>query len=231
MRNIDSWKSRIELNKKDTKFIHKIVLPRYKYYINKYSKGLLVDMGCGDVPYYNFYKNNISDNFCIDFNKSLEHTDLVADLNEKIDVESNKYDTVLCTDLIEHLKKPNVLFSEISRILKVKGNLILSVPFYYWIHEEPYDYHRYTEYMLNEFCSDNNLKIIEFEAYGGIPEIVADLVIKGYANNKLPFFYKVLMKTLMIFGTFLSKRNFIKEISKNSSKNFPLGYILVAQRI
>jgi SAM-dependent methyltransferase len=212
---------------------HKIIGNSYEPMIKKYASGMLADIGCGDVPYYNFYKDLVKDNICVDWeNSSLELSflDYHADLNKPISfLETNTFDTVLSTDVLEHIHEPALLFSEMNRILKPEGHLILAVPFLYWIHENPHDYHRYTHFMLREFCKKNNLEVIELEAYGGLPEIIFDLIHKGYGFFNLPM-KSLFYKSFNGIGRMLSKVGFIKRMSIRSRSTFPMGYILVARK-
>lgn len=237
MKNKEKWKQKRFA--RDTKgrimggHMDKIIGNAYEPIIKKYSKGTLADIGCGDVPYYHLYKDSVDENICIDWgNSRLETTflDFEADLNKELTfLKSNTFDTVLCTDVLEHIYRPELLFSEMTRILKPDGNLILAVPFLYWVHHNAHDYHRYTHFKLREFCENNNLKIVELNTYGGLPEIIYDLVHKGYGYYNFRFsrfFYFFWEKT----GYFFSKRSFIKKLSIKSREAFPMGYILVAAK-
>lgn len=212
---------------------HKIIGNSYEPIIRKYASGILADIGCGDVPYYHFYRDNIQDNICVDWENStleLSFLDHHADLNKPLDfLDSNSVDTVLSTDVLEHIHEPALLFSEMARILKPNGHLILSVPFLYWIHEKPHDYHRYTHYMLEGLCKKNGLEVIELEAYGGLPEIIFDLLHKGYGFYNLPgkaIYYAI----LNALGRVLSRMGIVKRMSLRSRTTFPMGYILVAKK-
>lgn len=237
MKNAEKWKpKRFTKDKKGRivgTYMHKIIGNAYEPIIRKYSKGLLVDVGCGDVPYYHFYKDIVTNNICVDWaNSSLETSflDYEQDLNKGLDfLKNDSFDTVLCTDVLEHIYRPELLFSEMARVLKPNGHLILAVPFIYWVHDNPHDYHRYTHFKLEEFCSNNKLKVVELNTYGGLPEIIYDLVDKGYSYYNFP------LKRIFYFfwrgvGAFLSKRNFVKRLSKSSTATFPMGYILVATK-
>ena len=46
----------------------------------------------------------------------------------ELPIESNRFDSVVCLDLIEHVKEDNKLINEISRVLKKDGNVILTTP-------------------------------------------------------------------------------------------------------
>ena len=192
--------------------MHKIIGHAYDKVIAKYSTGVLADVGCGNVPYYCIYKDLIKDNICIDWAKEetgISHLDYTADLNLAIPLESESVDTVLCTDVLEHINNPDLLFSEMTRIMKKGSYMILTVPFLYWVHSAPYDYHRYTSFMLEEFCRRNKLQLVSLEAYGGLPEILYDLVYKGYIFYNFPLRRPFLFVWRKI-GKFLYNRNFVK---------------------
>lgn len=236
MKNKDKWKK--SFYKFDSRgklmgtHMHKIIGYAYAPLIREHSKGLLADIGCGDVPYYEIYKNLVTDNICVDWGKEEGgdlHLDHVADLNNGIPLESKSFDTVLCTDVLEHIKNPTLLFSELARITNDNGKIIVTAPFMYWIHNAPYDYHRYTKYMFEDFCRVNNLKILTISEYGGLPEILYDLMYKGYIFYNFPL-RRWFLAFWTRFGKFLYKRSFVQRLSKKSRETFPLGYILVAQK-
>lgn len=88
------------------------------------------------------YKNNINIYALDRHNKVLEelppNTNLIEmnlwDLQDyengvkEIPIKSNKFDYVILTEVIEHVIFPQILISEISRILKPGGKLIISTP-------------------------------------------------------------------------------------------------------
>ena len=58
------------------------------------------------------------------------------------------FDTVLCTEVLEHSPEPALLIAEIERVLEPGGKLIATVPFSARVHYAPYDYHRFSKYAL-----------------------------------------------------------------------------------
>jgi SAM-dependent methyltransferase len=236
MRNKENWKP--TFYKRDGKgrvqgtHMHKIIGNAYENVIRTYSRGILVDVGCGDVPYYMIYRDLIEDNICIDWageGRESPFLDKTADLNQGIPLDGGIADTVLCTDVLEHIHNPELLFSEMARIMKNGGKLVLTVPFMYWIHNAPHDYHRYTKYMLEEFCRRNDMKVITLEAYGGYPEIIYDLIHKGYIFYNFPL-RRLFLAFWESLGLVLYRKKSIRRLSMASRKEFPLGYILVAEK-
>lgn len=50
------------------------------------------------------------------------------DLNENINLESEQYDAIICTEVIEHLENPRLVFRKIHYLLRPQGTLILTMP-------------------------------------------------------------------------------------------------------
>jgi SAM-dependent methyltransferase len=146
-------------------------------------------------------------------------------LNRPFPFDDNLFDTVLATDVLEHIREPKIFWSEMARTCKVGGHIILGTPFLYWIHELPYDYARYTKYTIISECDRNNLKIISLKECGGLPEVLCDLLLKRMREHAT-------LCSIMdrIFRIYL-KLPSTKRHSKRSRTRFPLGYCVVATKL
>jgi SAM-dependent methyltransferase len=154
----------------------------------------------------------------------LRHIDVAADLANPLPFGEDTFDTVLATDILEHVPRPEALMNEIARVLRTDGYLVLSVPFFYWIHEEPHDYYRFTEFALRRFCTEAGLAPTAIDQYGGAPEIVLDIILKHLAH--LAPVCGPLCSSLALR---VSRFRLTRRIS-NWVTNFPLGYCLVARK-
>ncbi|MBL7698717.1 MAG: hypothetical protein JNK79_11180, partial [Chitinophagaceae bacterium] len=65
--------------------------------------------------------------------------------------------------------------------------------------------------------------------YGGLPEILYDLVHKGFTYYNIPL-RRGFLYAWKLLGQFMYRRQFVKRFSKKTREAFPLGYILVAQK-
>lgn len=135
---------------------------------SKYYKGILVDLGCGEAPYKKFFLQYCKKYIGVDWTNSLHNikADVVSDLNKKINLPDEFADTIISLSVMEHLYEPQIFLSESYRILK-GGYIILQVPFQWWVHEEPYDYFRYTPYGLKYLFEKSGFKVIKIEPIGG----------------------------------------------------------------
>jgi len=147
----------------------------YKYadfYLTKfipYYKGVMVDLGCGDAPYKDFFLQYIDQYIGVDWTNSYHNikADVVSDLNDKIDLPNECTDVVISISVMEHLHNLEAFLKESYRILKNEGVFILQVPFQWWVHEEPYDYFRFTPYGLKYLLEKAGFRDIEIYPTGG----------------------------------------------------------------
>ena len=87
--------------------------------------------------------------------------DIIGDIHD-YDFGNHKFDVVVICEVLEHLYAPHKALANIHSILKPGGKLILSTPFVFPIHDEPYDYYRFTKYGLKYLLSDyRNVEISE----------------------------------------------------------------------
>ena len=64
-------------------------------------------------------------------------TDYICDIAD-IPIGCNSFDVVLCTEVLEHLPDPLVAMTELARILRPGGTLLLTAPFCSFTHFSPF---------------------------------------------------------------------------------------------
>lgn len=208
-------------------FIGDILAKYYEKMIRAHAKGSLLDLGCGNVPLFGVYSGNVNEITCVDWPNSYSkspHIDLECDLNDILPLPNESFDTILITDVLEHIYNPHILWSEMSRILKPNGKILMGIPFLFNLHEEPYDYFRYSEFAIKMFCDKNSLQILSIVSIGGTPEVIINLIAKhlGFSRT-LSYVTRVVGKTIMSL-------QICKSISLKTQRKFPLGYCVVAQK-
>jgi SAM-dependent methyltransferase len=192
----------------------------------------LLDLGCGKVPFYALYREYVSETVCVDWAKSLhggDYLDAECDLTKGLPFADASFDTILLSDVLEHIPTPDSLWREMGRLLKPGGKLLLNVPFYYCLHEDPYDYYRYTKYALRRFAETTGFEIILIKELGGAPEIVVDIVSKsvlrfGPIGEWTAVALQAACRSLVTSP--LGAR-----ISEKTARQFPLGYFMIAHRL
>lgn len=161
--------------------------------ISKYKiSGSVVDIGCGTKPYRNLfravdeyrgidYKNysankdfkEISPDYF--FNKSYSS-------NFRLPFKSGQFENSVAFQVLEHHKNPAKLITEMFRIIKSGGYIVLSFPFLGGVHEAPNDYCRFTRYMLENFVRDNGGAIVHFKNQGSLFSVIS-MLVNEYLNE------------------------------------------------
>jgi hypothetical protein len=115
-----------------------------------------------------------------------------------------------------------------ARILSRNGKIIMNVPFVYWLHEQPHDYYRYTEFALRRFVEISGLRLIQLRSIGGAPEILADVLAKNIL--RLPMLGPRVALFIQWCAWAFIKTSIGKRVSAGTSRLFPLGYFLIAEK-
>lgn len=135
--------------------------------IETYSKGKVLDIGCGNKPYEAWFEGKISEYVgCDVVQSSSNKVDVICKAND-IPLESNGFDTILSTQVIEHVEDFQGMLNEAYRLLKKDGCLVLSGPMYWYLHEEPHDFFRYTKYGFAYILEKAGFEIINIKENGG----------------------------------------------------------------
>ncbi|MFH1184746.1 MAG: class I SAM-dependent methyltransferase [Chloroflexota bacterium] len=203
----------------------------YDRALRLHAKGKLLDLGCGKVPLYIAYRDYVTDNICVDWENTLhksEHLDCQCDLTRDLPFGDEEFDTIVLSDVLEHVPEPEHLWKEMARILAGGGKILANVPFYYWLHEQPHDYYRFTEFALRRFVESSGLRLIQLESSGGTPEIVADIYAKHV--KFIPLVGRGLAAAIQCATGAFVKTALGRRISRRTSRAFPLGYFLVAEK-
>ncbi len=199
----------------------------YTNVIPQYVHGKLLDLGCGDAPLYELYSKYASGVCCADWKNTIHDqssVDVFCDLNKELSFESASFDTVILSDVINHLEEPELALKEIHRILKPAGTLILNTPFLYNLNEEPYDYGRYSIYKLRSWAKKLNFQVEYEETLGGIADVFEHFLLRIIA--RLPI-GKFTSRGFFNLRTFFITRKLLRVKSVSDS---PYGYGLVLKK-
>jgi SAM-dependent methyltransferase len=202
----------------------------YDEQLSEHARGRLVDLGCGTVPLYRAYADLVTDVTCVDIGGTTHarHLDVEHDLNEPLPFGEASFDTIVLSDVLEHIARPELLWAEMARILAPGGEILMNVPFYYWIHAGPYDFYRYTEFALRRFVEQAGLDLVQLDVIGGAPEVLADVVAKNFAPVPVvgyPVAVAVQWATKAATAT-----RFGGKVSRVTGATFPFGYFLIARK-
>ena len=97
-----------------------------------YARGVLVDVGCGKKPFVALFQPRVTTYVGLDYPETcipLGGTRAeVFGTASQLPLRSSTADTVLLTEVLEHVAEPLVVLSELHRVLKPGGVLLLTAP-------------------------------------------------------------------------------------------------------
>lgn len=82
--------------------------------------------------------------------------------------ENNKFDTVLCIQVLEHVFTPIKMIEEIARVLKPNGYGIFLIPQTATLHLLPHHYYNFTMPWIKKVMEKAELQIVQLKPLGGI---------------------------------------------------------------
>jgi len=144
-------------------FISRFKLFREIKKVAPFISGRVLDVGCGQKPYKSLFHS--TEYIGMDVEVSGH-----SHVNEQIDVyydgtrfpfEDNSFDSVICNQVLEHVKTPKETISEIHRVLKPNGYALLTVPFLSDEHEQPFDFYRYSSFGIKYLLEAQHFNILK----------------------------------------------------------------------
>jgi SAM-dependent methyltransferase len=212
-----------------TRLIADIVAQKYDVALREFAKGNLLDLGCGQVPLYAAYRDLVDSVTCVDWANSLhpnQHVDLECDLSARLPFDAEEFDTIILSDVLEHLPEPSACWAEMARILRPAGTVILNVPFYFMVHEAPHDYYRYTQFALQRFAEQAGLEAVRLEPAGGAVECLADLIGQAFTWVRMKPLSAAVQSLAIRFWQ--SRRG--QALASRTGERQPLGLFMVARK-
>lgn len=147
--------------------------------------GRLLDVGCGRMPYRSLF--DVDEYVGLDIDTEESRRRGVADHfydGKAFPFADASFDAVLCNQVLEHVFNPDEFLGELSRVLKPGGRLLLTVPFVWDEHEQPFDYARYSSFGLRALLERHGFRITVQQKLGADTSVLFQLVNA--------YFYKIM---------------------------------------
>ncbi len=194
---------------------------------SKYAHGRLLDIGCGDKPYEQIFQHAVIEHIGID--KRSIKADIRGDIFDAR-IKNESFDTILCTQVLEHVADPEKLLKKAYQILKPNGVIILTAPLISALHEQPNDYFRFTKFGLIYILEKAGFKIKHIREEGNWISSLGNLSVFYLEStfNRYYLKYPKLFVQFAIQWISLLMSGLPKRITK--PERCPINYIAVAKK-
>ncbi len=167
-----------------------------------FMSGRLLDFGCGNQPYRHLFPADAYVGLDI-VDSGHAPSDKRADVwydGETIPYDDGHFDAVFASEVLEHVFNPDRILSELNRVLKPGGHLLVTLPFAWEEHEAPFDYARYTSFGLKSLLTRHGFAIVHAGKCGNVVETVVQLWNNYVYNHILPrnLYLKLLLMPLVV---------------------------------
>jgi SAM-dependent methyltransferase len=136
-------------------------------FVECFVKGNVLDCGAGQLTWRDDLRRKGSSYFSLDVSRTHPELDLVCNPDLPYPLADAQFDTIFCCSVLEHIKNPMATMAELYRMLRPGGALILNVPFLFYLHGAPWDYHRFTCFGVELLANDAGFNLEKLESYGG----------------------------------------------------------------
>lgn len=163
---------------------------------------ILVDFGCGDMPYRTVIEPLVGKYLGVDLNLNPKAEHFI-DFDSKTTLPDNYADIVLSNQVLEHVDSPSGYLQEALRILKPGGSIILTTHGYWFYHPTPNDYWRWTSAGLRKIIEAEGFKIQSFFGILGLAasgiQLLQDGILIKFPKFLIPpfaFLFQILILLL-----------------------------------
>jgi SAM-dependent methyltransferase len=180
-------------------FARRGLVVQMREFAPRLSGGKLIDIGCGRKPYRELFPG--TDYVGLEIDTPATRARGIAERfydGNTFPCGDAEFDAALANQVLEHVFEPEAFLAEIHRILKPGGKLLLTVPFIWDEHEQPYDYARYSSFGIRYLLEKSGFTVLEAKKTLSHFAAIIQLVNA--------YFYKALLSRhviLKIIGTLL----------------------------
>jgi SAM-dependent methyltransferase len=158
-------------------------------FFGKQIIGKTLDVGCGIKPYEKLFKSSTYIGMDIEksgHNHKNSNIDVYYD-GKTFPFSDEEFDSIVTFEVLEHVFNPIEFLQEINRVLKVEGKLLITAPFIWDEHEQPFDYARYSSFGLKHILNLNGFEIIDSKKgvnnFGVIFQLINAYIYKIFSKN------------------------------------------------
>lgn len=202
----------------DPAFIGITLIERSIAWLAPELRGELLDVGCGERPYSKYLFHLKSQQAC-DFDAKRGPVDFECPA-DRVPLPDASLDSILCTEVLEHVPDPDAVWREFHRLLRPGGQVLLTTPMYWPGHEEPYDFYRYPHFGLRRLAKESGFEVVKLVPRGGVWAFLGQVI-----QHTMPQYLRFRWQRKII------NRLFLKFDGWRCNPNITLGWTILARKV
>ncbi|MGH9141772.1 MAG: class I SAM-dependent methyltransferase [Vicinamibacterales bacterium] len=136
----------------------------------------VLDVGCAQQPFRPLIESSGLQYVGMDVVQNRARTvDIISTL-EDAPTPMPAYPVLLCTEVLEHVGDIDAAFAGLRRLVSPGGAVLLTVPFIFPLHMEPYDFRRLTLHGVQRLAADHGFAVEQSAPLGGLSDVLATLI-------------------------------------------------------
>lgn len=199
--------------------------------------GEVLDVGCGQSPYKFLLNASRTRYFGVDIIDAekfdYSNSDITPFDGEVIPFEDEKFNGLICTEVLEHVQNYQKLIDEIYRVMKKDAQGIITIPWSARYHYIPYDFFRFTPSSLKTMFG--KFREVKISNRGTDISNIANKVIVLWFRNLLPekiwkwIFVPVwiALSPILIIIVLIAHLSLLFNLGSNED---PLGYTILLKK-
>lgn len=187
--------------------------------------GRILDAGAGREAYRHILEPRGQTYVGMDL--AVRSADGVAGDVQELPFREDAFDTIFCSQVLEHVPDPERALAEFMRALAPGGTLILSVPHISWLHNEPHDYYRFTCHGLTHLLRKQGFDVVTLAPAGGLFSLLGHIASTVWVN--LLFGLPVPQRPFRFLNRCWARSVAFADRFCDRKKLFALNYVCVAR--
>jgi SAM-dependent methyltransferase len=138
--------------------------------------GGVLDVGCGEQPFRPLIEASARRYVGMDVVQNSTNSVEIVSALEQAPSPTVAFAAILCTEVLEHVEDIDAAFAGLRRLVAGDGVVVLTVPFVFPLHMEPYDFRRLTLHGIRRLAGDHGFQVERATPLGALPNVLATLV-------------------------------------------------------
>lgn len=218
-------------------FVLKLIRPQIEERLQRYlsqPNQKVLDIGCGRAPFRALIKAQGAAYFGFDVQQNEDGTvDFLGTLDGELPatLKGKQFEILLCTEVLEHVADWDRAFHNLAALCSPGGEILITCPNFYPLHEEPHDYWRPTSHAFRYYAARAGLEVKEYLSLGQASDVLGLLLGHTMLTSEKSLWPTVIRKGLSFAKQTLFRWLLEGRLQKNQLKGpFFLSHLVILRK-